>query len=146
MMDTGSVKLLQRLIAMGSTSLLQYVCESVPYSTDAAHADFDRVQTAAAEERDAIARLTRFLQKRHERLTKTGSYPSHFTTINFVSLNYLLPKLVAEHQREVAEIGAAISDGGDEEAQALAEGYLEMKRQHLGTLRELAARTTVGAA
>ena len=96
-MDAGSLKLVHDLIALGSTSLLQYVSESSsPFSGDAAHADVDCVKAAAREERDEVVRLTRLLQKRHEPLAKTGSYPSHFTTMNFVTLEYLRPKLIAE--------------------------------------------------
>ena len=145
-MDAGSLKLLHDLIAMGSTSLLQYVSESSPFSADAAHADVDGVKAAAREERDEAVRLTRFLQKKHERLAKSVSFPSDFTTMNFVTLEYLVPKLIAEHEREIAAVAPRIDQAGDEEIRALAENHLAMKRRRLETLKRLAQKKTPAAA
>jgi hypothetical protein len=145
-MDAGSLQLLHELIAMGSTSLLQYVSESSPFSGDAAHVDVDRVKAAAREERDEVVRLTRLLQKRHERLAKTGSYPSHFTTMNFVTLDYLRPKLIAETEREIASIAGKLDSAGDEEIRQLAENYLAMKRRHLEMLQTMGQKNTSTAA
>lgn len=136
-MDAGSFTLLSRLIAMGSGSLLQYVSESFPWSADPAHAAVNGVLAIAREERDEVTRFTRVLQKKHLRLPPMGSYPSHFTTINFCSLEYILPKLIAEHQKEIAEIETRLHEAGDEEVLALAAGYLDMKRRHLQTLQGL---------
>ena len=56
-----------------------------------------------------------------------------FTTMNFVTLEYLLPKLVAEHEKEIAQIAAQASQL-DDEAGRIAQAYLDMKRRHLQTL------------
>jgi hypothetical protein len=136
-MDAGSLTLIHRLIAMGSSSLLQYVSESFPWSADPAHAALARVLTIAHSEHDAVTRLTRLLQKKYLPVPALGSYPSHFTTMNFVSLEYLLPKLIAEHAKETAEIEAKLQLTDDEEIRKLAHAYLDMKRGHLQTLKEL---------
>ena len=137
-MDAGSLTLFMRLISLGSGSLLQYVSEAFPWSGDPAHTAVDRVGSIAAEERDAVARLTRLLQKKRMRLPTVG-YPSHFTTINFCSLDYLLPKLVADHEKEIAEIESRLGTAEDEEIRKLAQGYLDMKRGHLDILKQLGA-------
>ena len=137
-MDADGFTLLSRLISMGSSSLLQYVSESFPWSADPAHAALDTVMTLARVERDAVTLITRHLQKRHLRLPKFGSYPSHYTNINFVSLEYLLPKLVAEQEKEIAEIVSRLLREEDEEVRRLAQSFLEMKRGHLQSLQELA--------
>jgi hypothetical protein len=135
----GSLKLLQQLIAMGSGSLLQYVSQSFPYSADPDHAAFLQVQAIACEERDEAARLTRLMQKMHLNPPKTGSYPSHYTTMNFVTLDYLLPKLIAENEKEIAQIEAGLRQLADGETSKPAQSYVAMKRRHLEALQSLAA-------
>lgn len=138
-MDAGSLTLLHRLIALGSRSLLQYVSEAFPWSADPTHSAEIKVRALAAAERDEAIRLTRWLQKQHVRMPPPASYPSHFTTINFCSLSYLLPMLIAENEREIAEIERQLPLAeNDEEAHKLAHGYLDMKREHLRTLQDLA--------
>jgi rubrerythrin len=138
-MDAGSLKLIHRLISMGSSSLLQYVSEAAPWSADGSHAALDRVVTMAHTERDEVTRLVRLLQKKHLPLAVTGSYPSHFTTMNFVTLDYLLPKLISEHEKERAEFESQLHTLDDEEIRKLVQTHLDMKRGHLQTLKELAA-------
>ena len=146
-MDAGSLTLIHRLISMGSSSLLQYVSESFPWSADPTHIALARVVTIAHSERDAVTRLTRLLQKKHLSLPPFGSYPSHFTTMNFVSLDYLLPKLIAEHEKETSEIEARLHLSDDEEIRKLAQGYLDLKRGHLQTLKDLtSSQMPAGAA
>jgi hypothetical protein len=144
-MDAGSLALLHRLVSMGARSLLQYVCQASTWSADNSHAALDRVRASAAEERDATARLTRHLQKKHLRLAPIESYPSHFTTLNFVTLDYVLPLLIAEHEKEIAEIEGRLHEAKDEEIRVLAEAYLERKRRDLATLKEIAADRPLAA-
>jgi hypothetical protein len=144
-MDAGSLALLHRLVSMGARSLLQYVCQAVPWSADASDHALARVQAIAAEERNATARLTRHLQKKHLRLAPIESYPSHFTTLNFCTLDYLLPKVIAEHEKEVAEIEGRLHGAQDEEVRTLAEAYLERKRRDLQTLKEIAGGPPLAA-
>jgi hypothetical protein len=134
-MDAGSLSLLHRLASMGAYSLLQYVGQSFPWSGDKSLLMRTHILTMAGEERDAAARLVRILQKKHVLLRVKGGFPSHYTSGNFVSIDYLLPKLIAEHEKEVAEIERALPKADDEEARALAQGYLDMKRRHLDALR-----------
>jgi|ERR1051325_5866796 hypothetical protein len=138
-MDAAAATLLFRLIALGTRSLLQYVSESVPWSADSSHAALETVKSIAREERDEVDSLTRFLQKKRIRIPSAGSYPSHFTTTNYVAVDYVLPKLIAEDEKEIAEIERQLHPLNDEEARRLAEAYLAMKRRHLDALRNLSA-------
>ena len=135
-MNPSAVPLLFRLIEMGTRSLLQYTSESVPWAGDKRRDAIAAIFQAAEEERDEVARLTCILQKKRIRLPVPSSYPSHFTTSNFVSVDYLLPRLIAEHDKEIAEIERHLALIDDEEIRKLAEDYLAMKRRHLDTLRQ----------
>lgn len=136
-MDAGSQQLLARLIALGTSSLLQYASESSPWSARQSRGAFERLLTLAHEEREKATHFTRWLQKKHVRLPALGSFPSHFTTMNFVTVDHLVPKLIAEADQEIAEIERILSPLDDEEARALVQGYLDMKRRHLEALQEL---------
>jgi hypothetical protein len=135
-MDAGSLSLLHRLASMGAYSLLQYVGQSFPWSGDKSLLMRTQILTMAGEERDSAARLVRILQKKHVPLRVKGGFPSHYTSGNFVSIDYLLPKLIAEHEKEVAEIERELPKVADEEALALAQSYLDMKRGHLQALKQ----------
>lgn len=144
-MDAGSVALLHRLVTMGSRSLLQYVCQASPWSADGADPALTRLQALAALERDATARLTRHLQRKRLPLAPRESYPSHFTTLNFVRLEFIVPKLIAEHISEIAEIERLLPDAKDEEIRVLGEQYLARKRRDLETLKEIASGRPLAA-
>jgi hypothetical protein len=144
-MDAGSLALLHRLVSMGARSLLQYVCQASPWSANNSHAELDRVRSVAGGERDATARLTRHLQKKRLRLAPIESYPSHYTTLNFCTLDYVLPLLIAEHEKEIAEIESRLRETQDEEIRVLAEANLERKRRDLATLKEIAAAGPLAA-
>jgi hypothetical protein len=135
-MEVGSHDLLAQLVALGTSSLLQYVGQSgmwaAPNSKDARNA----LLVLAAEERDETTRFMRFLQKKHIRLPPLGAFPSHFTTANFVTVDYLLPKLVHEHVKEIATIERLVNRIEDEQVRTMAQGYLDMKRRHLEALQD----------
>ncbi len=141
-MDALSQHSLGRLIAIGSSSLLQYFGQAVPWTTRESTGTIDKILALAKEERDETAQLTRWLQKRHVRLAAGASFPSHFTTMNFVSVDYLLPKLIAECTKEIADIERLLDQMDDEEIRRLASRYLDMKRRHLQTLQSLTAPKT----
>jgi len=136
-MDAASFSLLSRLIEMGSCSLLQYTCELAPYTPPKLQAVRVKVFAMADEERAEVARFTRFLQKQHMRLKTPASYPSHFTTMNFCSLDFLLPKLRVEHAKEIAEIESRLPGAAHPDVSKMAGAYLEMKRRHLSELTDL---------
>ncbi len=138
-MSAGNHEPVCRLIALGKGSLLQYVSESVPWSKPGAASALEKIVALANEERDEVARLTRWLQKKHVKSPSFGSYPSHFTTMNFVTVDYLLPKLIAENTRELADIERIAASADEDEDHQLVQAYQEMKRRHLQSLQDLTA-------
>jgi hypothetical protein len=135
--------LIQRLIAMGRHSLLQYVADSCPWTNDQTRVEFAHVLTLADEERGAIGRLIRFLQKKHVRPLLLGSYPAHFTLMNFVTVDFLVPKLIEENEKQVADIEKCHAAAHHEEVRTAIEQYLDVKRRHLQTLKDSQATANV---
>jgi hypothetical protein len=120
-------------------SLLQYVDEAFPYTPAAAEPARHRLAELAREEQQAVGRLMRFLQRHHVTLPLLGAFPSNFTTINFVSLDHLLPVLVKDERHKIAELERRLASLPESELRRLLWEYLEMKRRHLHVLEEIGA-------
>jgi len=135
--DAAAQELIERQIRRDGRSLLQYVCESFPYTPISGEHALAQVNTLGREEQEAVARLVRFLHRQHVSPPILGSFPSQFTNINFVSLDHLLPGLLREQQAAVAELEHGLASLPDGEARHVLWEYLEMKRRHLQTLSEM---------
>ncbi len=138
-MDAGGLTLIQRLIALGKRSLLQYVSDAAPFTNEKSRDLCAAIFVAAAEERDAIASLLRVLQKQHIRPVVVGSYPAQFTLLNFVTIDSLAPKLSAEIELHLSELEKRLAATDDEETRGLVEPFLAMKRRHLQMLQSPSA-------
>jgi hypothetical protein len=139
-MDDATRDLLPEIVRRESRSLLSYVGDAFPWTTSQGGPALQRLQQLVAAEREAVAALGRFLTRRRLPLAYTGSYPSSFTTINFLALEHILPRLAAWEKRSVAELERDVAAlRGDADARALAERLLALKRENLTTLEAMAA-------
>jgi hypothetical protein len=138
-MDAALVARLQALVKSESRSLLQYVSESFPWTAARDDKVRDAVLGFARAEAEALARLTRHLQKQHIAAPQLGQYPMSFTTVNFVSLSYLLPRLADEHKARSAEIERLCNALPEGETRNLVGALLVLKKQHLSQLNLFAA-------
>lgn len=134
-MDADSVTLLHRATAKGGRSLLQYVSEACPWTTDQTKGEFKEILAFANEERDAVSKMMRYLQKQHQRRVVFGSYPSHYTTMNYVTIDHLLPKLVADTESQIAELDKASQSDSNSEVHAMIRSFVQVKRRHLAALK-----------
>ncbi len=129
---------LEQVVRRESRSLLQYVNDSFPWVRDGGDAPLTKLKASAHEEADAVGNLARFLARRHYLIGHLDSYPANFTTMNFVSLDYLLPRLAESQRQLVAALEgdrAALADG---DARAEVDRMLDVKRRHLKALEALA--------
>ena len=97
-----------------------------------------RIEQLAREEQEGVAGLIRFLHRRHATPPVLGSFPSSFTTTNFVSLEHLLPVLEKDLTLRIAQVESWIPQVPDAEARALLQANLEMKHRHLDAVQEMA--------
>ncbi len=139
MMDGATEALLQRVLRREGLALLQYVREAFPWTRAGEDKALAELRDVIEEDRQALADLGRFLTRRRVPLPYIGSYPAEFTTVNFTSLDYLLPRLVEEQRREVGTLEAEVPAATDPEARAQLVRLLDLKRRHLGVLERLAA-------
>jgi hypothetical protein len=135
-MDARTAAIFREIIRRESRSLLAYVRDSFPWADHDDQTELGRLHNLIEEERQALERLAEVLNRHHVTPTYLGGFPSQFTTINYVSLDFLVPQLVGEEQKSIAclepELAQFQGDGHDELAH-----LLEIKRRHLPVLREM---------
>jgi hypothetical protein len=137
--------LLEAAVRREGRSLLQYVSEAYPWTTSAGDTTPDQVRQLAHEERDALAVLTRFLARRRHAVPYLGAFPMAFTTMNFVSLDYLVPRLAADGRRAIDALERDRAALTDAEAKAELDRFLDLKRRHLKALEALATAPAAAA-
>jgi hypothetical protein len=138
-MEPAAAALLQELVRKEGRSLLQYVTESFPWTTRKTRHILPVLVEMAKEEQDGAAALVRLLLKNRLRPPYLGAYPMSFTTINYMSLEFLLPYLIDFETRRIAELEKDLAAPFDDETRQLLQSLLEMKRRHLVTLTTLSA-------
>jgi hypothetical protein len=144
-MNASTVGLLQEIVRRESRSMLTYVGEAFPWTPSREADTLARLKDIIAAHNEAVAALGRYLTKLREPLGYLGSYPSHFTTINFLSLDHILPKLVVSERANVAALqGDVAKIGSDKDARAQAENLLEVKKKQLEKLEFLSEAHSSG--
>jgi hypothetical protein len=144
--DERDSALLKDVLRRESRSFLHYVADSFPWATSNENDALGMLQKMIEEEREATAGLGRFLYRQRQTLPYLGAYPSHFTTLNYVALDYLLPKLVEEERVEIAGLERDLKELVDSEARTEIDNLLSIKRQHLQAIETFAghAKTPSG--
>jgi hypothetical protein len=139
MIDPASAATLEQVFRRESLSLLRYVGDAFPWTTMRGGAALERLRGLVDAERDAVAAIGRYFQRHRIVLPPTGSYPSQFTTVNFVALSYLLPRLAAFERESIAALERDLAQVKDGDARQLLDTLVEVKRRNLAALEEMAA-------
>ena len=87
--------------------------------------------------RAAVAGLGRSLFRRHVPPSVSNTFPSGFTTINFLSLAHIVPKLIDVERRYIAALESDLAAINDADARAAVEKLLAVKKRHLPQLETL---------
>jgi hypothetical protein len=138
-MDAATITLLQDLVRKEGRSLLQYVSESFPWTTQKNHHVLPVLFEMTKEEQEGAAAVVKLLLKNRARPPYLGAYPMSFTTINYMSLDFLLPYLIDFEKRRSADLDKDLAVVHDDEAKHLLQTLLQMKQRHLATLISLTA-------
>lgn len=136
-MDTTTAKILQDMVRKEGRSLLQYVSESFPWTTHKNHHALPVLFEVVREEQEGTAALVKLLLKNRLRPPYLGAYPMTFTTINYMSLDYLLPYLIDFEDRRIGALEKDLAVITEEEPRHLVQSLLEMKKRHLAALTNL---------
>ena len=99
--------------------LLQYTGECWPWSSAANGDEHVAVMRLVDEQQEQIRELSELLNERGA-LIDFGTYPTEYTDLNYVSLDYMLDELIREQQALIADLKQAITDcASDPEGQEL---------------------------
>lgn len=131
------------LIDLGR-SLLQYVGESWPWTGYDEAGEQAAINTLVAEQKTSVQAIAELLVER-EHFIDPGSYPTEYTSLHYVALDYLLNQLVQDQRELVEECAAASGEAHDDpEAGPLLAHIADQSVAHLKTLEELAAKRAAG--
>jgi len=137
MIDPQTAAHLQALVRREGRSLLQYLGDAFPWTKSNEQEHLCQLHGLVQEERDGIAALAKFLGRNRIAPPYLGAYPMGFTTLNFVTLEYLIPRLLAAQRQGIAALESDLAQLHDPLPRGAVEGYLEIKRRHLKALEAM---------
>lgn len=144
MPDANSNAALNDLLVLVGRSLLQYAIECWPWAgadDDPEHRAFEEL---SHDQRATASRIAILLDKRGWPVD-FGLYPD-WSELHYVSLDYLLKKVIADEEELVAAIErAAPACQSDPEAKAIVSELLADEKQRLARLREIASSRRAGS-
>lgn len=97
---------LNQLVVDLNCSLLQFVGEVSPWSPANAGTARDAVAQAQQQQRHHVDQLVDLLSERRWPI-EFGLYPAEFTDLHFMSLKAMLPRIVENQNRIIAELDEA---------------------------------------
>ncbi|MBD3676596.1 MAG: hypothetical protein HUJ26_24050 [Planctomycetaceae bacterium] len=84
-------------------SLLQYVGENSPWTSSTDEAVAEQLDAVVKLQRAQIQRLADFIVNRHGFVPRTN-YPAEYTDLQYLSLSYLIGRLIGDQQTVLKEI------------------------------------------
>jgi hypothetical protein len=145
MTDAPTQAALQRALRRESLSLLRYASEAYPWTAIQEREAAAKLRQVMDEDQEAIGALVQFLTASRLMPPYVGSYPMAYTSLSFVSLDYLLPALAGAQQRHIAELERDLAGVTNPEARAQLQKVLDTKRRHLPILKRLVAARPASA-
>lgn len=120
-------------------SLLQYVDECWPWAAHDESAEQRAVRDMAHQQRGFVSGLVDLLAERGWAID-FSNFPTEFTDLHYVSLDYLVGKLIADETDLISFLEQSRSAiTGDPSAAALLTHLIDAERRHVAKLRDLAA-------
>jgi hypothetical protein len=129
---------LNQLLIRLYRSLLQYTEECWPWSgTRHVAAERAIIDSLSRAQKQSVSWLVGLLAARGWSI-EFSNYPTDYTDLHYVSLDFLLSQLVAQEEALVADLSRALASAeGDAEAAAVLKEILDQERSGVERLREL---------
>ncbi len=99
---------LNQLFISKGRCLLQYVGEAWPWASADDETERQAIEELVSRQRNMIAQLAQFLHQRDWPL-EVGTYPTEYTDLQYLSLDYFRRLLVDDAQAVVSEIERTLS-------------------------------------
>jgi hypothetical protein len=136
--DPQSVDRLQAIVRRESLSMLMYIGQAYPWTTVQQEGSLAELKRIVDAEREAIAALGQYLTRHRVPVPSANSYPSSFTTLNFLSLQHILPRLIAQQRGSIVALEIDLPAIQDTNARAELTQLLQLKEKHLREMELLA--------
>lgn len=139
--DTNAV--LNRLRVIHKRSLPTYLSYAVPWSRAGGEAATETLALVANDHKTMVDRLGELILE-NGGVTEPGSFPMAFTSLHFLSVDFLVQKLIEDQQKTIQEIGDCVQQLHlSPSSQAVAQEALGEAKGHLESLKELVADAAV---
>ena len=125
------------LINLGR-SLLQYVSEASPWTNAESEATRDEVYELAERQSQAVNRITEYLTAQNWPID-FGIYPTEYTDLHFVSLDFLMDQIIPNADELAVEIHETRRLIDDPQASELLSAVETAQQSIADRLRELTA-------
>jgi hypothetical protein len=136
-MEITDQELLQHIVRRQGRSFLQYIGEAFPWAPPGQEDEVAALRTLAGEEQEELTDLVRFMTKSRITPPYLGAYPTVFTSMNFTSIDFLLPVLLEAEQKGIKELEADTARLKDLDARGEVAALLDIKKRHLDDLTRL---------
>ncbi|NIL98080.1 MAG: hypothetical protein GTO53_09775 [Planctomycetales bacterium] len=136
----NSVDLLNQLLVIHYRSLPMYLVDASPWTHRGDEKATEALHDIVTDQRQVCQRIADSVIQRGG-IVAMGDYPTEFTDMNFLSLDYLVKRLIELQQQAIEAIGG-LADRlwNDPPAQSLAKESLGAAKAHLQALQELTAQ------
>src|SRR5262245_26083689 len=106
MADQPANETLNHLASRAYRGLLQYAVECWPWTDASTAAEQQAIEQLAARQQSFVGRLVNLLSERGEAID-LGNFPD-YSELHYVSVDFLVQKLIADEQGLVAELESAL--------------------------------------
>ena len=138
----GTPTILQAVVRRESRSLLLYIGDSFPWTTDEHASDLGRLRHLVKREANAISAVGKYHVRQRITPPFAGSYPASFTSCNFIDIAYLLPRLMKAQELLIADLTADIARVHEVDAKKQLEALFTVKQATLAGLAALLSSHT----
>lgn len=144
-MSAGSLSVLLQVFRRESSSLPVYLADAAVWVGRSDVALGDQIQSIIVESHEWQRKLFDMILDRGS-VPRAGIFPAEFTDAQFLSLRYLLGRLVREYRQSITALEKDLADLVDDaEARRLVAHILERQRDHLRAFDTLTATTATAA-
>ena len=138
----GTSTILQDVVRRESRSLLLYIGDSFPWTANDHAPDLVTMRKLVTREVNAISTVGKYLVRQRITPPPYGSYPSSFTSCNFIDLAFLLPRLMAAQDISIAALSADIDRVHEPDAKKQLVALHDVKQMTLAGLAALQSSHT----
>jgi hypothetical protein len=93
----------------------------------------------ASSEAAQLGQLVDYLDRRRVTVPYLGAFPTTFTNYNFVAVRSLVPQILADESRGLADLERELASASDGEGREWLEKLAATKRMHVAELQKLVA-------